>query len=372
MGEWSSKFAGSIIDSHVHFMGPIADEYNVLKVRDATGVDKIGFVSIQDPMSGMGLPQSLYMKAKYPGQFYVFAGLNHAAKLSDGKVSTLSLPDQVDEFVAIGCDGIKMIEGKPTSRQRMDIPVDAPYFADYWARVEELGLPITWHVNDPEEFWTPELLPQWAQEKGWGYGPDDVQKEALYAEVDSVLGRHPNLNIIFAHFYFLSADLPRASRFLDAHPTVGIDLTPGIEMLYNTSRDVDKAREFFIKYADRIYFGTDIFSSLSVEEGIGRAGIVYRWLESDDTFRIPTTVDMLLGKPEDGIVQGMALPDDVLKKIYGGNYRRIAGDTPKTLDVDGAIALCTRVGAIAQGMSGVKAEESGPVQVARAMEKLPQ
>ena len=43
-------------------------------------------------------------------------------------------------------------------------------------------------------------------------------KEELYAEVDEVLRRHPNLRVIFAHFYFLSADLPRAARFFDAHP----------------------------------------------------------------------------------------------------------------------------------------------------------
>ena len=83
----------------------------------------------------------------------------------------------------MGCDGIKMIEGKPTSRQRMDIPVTDPYFAEYWARVQALGLPIVWHVNDPEEFWDPERIPGWAKERNWGYGPGDVQKEQLYAEI---------------------------------------------------------------------------------------------------------------------------------------------------------------------------------------------
>jgi len=356
MNEWNSKIRG-IIDGHVH-MGSIAQEAGLLEILEATGVEKMALVSIQSPAAGAGLAQSLYMKARHPERFYVFAGLNHAAQLTGGRVETPSLAAQVDEFVAMGCDGIKMIEGKPTSRQQMNIPVTDAYFADYWARVAEVDLPIVWHVNDPEEFWDPKRTPGWAKERNWGYGPDDVQKETLYAEVDAVLARHPQLRIIFAHFYFLSADLPRAIGFLDAHPSVCFDLTPGIEMLYNLSRTPDVSREFFIKYADRIIFGTDIASGLTVEEGIARAGIIFRWLESADTFRVPPIADFLLGPPEDGVIRGMALPDDVLAKIYRGNFSRIAGTQPRALNVSKAVEVCERLAAIAEAMAGAPPAET--------------
>ena len=176
MNEWDSRIRG-IVDGHVHMWGS-SDEASVLQIREATGIEKMALVSIQEPRAGAGLPQSLYMKAQHPQQFFVFAGLNHAERLSGGRVTTPSLVEQADGFVALGCDGIKMIEGKPTSRQQMDVPVTDRYFADYWARVEELGLPIVWHVNDPEEFWDPARIPGWAKERDWGYGPGDVQKEA--------------------------------------------------------------------------------------------------------------------------------------------------------------------------------------------------
>ena len=267
----------------------------------------------------------------------------------------------------MGCDGIKMIEGKPTSRQRMDVPVTDAYFADYWARVEELGLPIVWHVNDPEEFWDPDKIPGWAKERKWGYGPDDVKKEQLYAEVDEVLARHPGLKIIFAHFYFLSADLPRAARFLDEHPSVHFDLAPGIEMLYNISRDPQAGREFFTSYADRIVFGTDLSSGQTLEQGRARAGIVFRWLESGDTFRVPAEVDFLLGPPEDGVIRGMKLPKKVLSSIYGGNFTRLAGKEPKPLDVGAAFEECGRLAAIAEAMSGKRAADTEAGQVARLL-----
>lgn len=362
MNAWNSKMHG-IIDGHVH-MGSIAQEAGLLEILEATGVEKMALVSIQNPAAGAGLAQSLYMKARHPETFYVFAGLNHAAQLTGGRVETPSLAAQVDDFVALGCDGIKMIEGKPTSRQHMNIPVTDAYFADYWARVAEVDLPIVWHVNDPEEFWDPERTPGWAKARNWGYGPDDVQKETLYAEVDEVLARHSRLRIIFAHFYFLSADLERAGRFMDAHPTVCFDLTPGIEMLYNLSRDPAASRAFFIKYAERIIFGTDIASGLTVEEGRVRAGIVFRWLESADTFRVPETADFLLGSPEDGIIRGMALPDNVLANIYRDNFVRIAGGRPRTLNVPKTIAVCERLAGIAEAMSGAPPAETEAGKVA--------
>jgi predicted TIM-barrel fold metal-dependent hydrolase len=363
MNEWNSKME-AIFDGHVH-MGSVAEERSMLAIREATGIEKMTLVSIQNPEAGAGLPQSLHMKAKHPKQFFVFAGLNHAQKRSEGRVKTSSLAGQADALAEMGCDGIKMIEGKPTSRQSMDIPVMDAYFADYWARVEELGTPIVWHVNDPEEFWDPDSIPGWAKERNWGYGPDDVQKEQLYAEVDEVLARHPNLKVIFAHFYFLSADLDRASRFFDAHPTVHFDLAPGVEMLYNLSRDPDASREFFIKYADRIVFGTDLFSSLTVEQGRIRAGLVFRWLESEDTFRVPEAADFLLGPPEDGVIHGMSLPSDVLTKIYHDNFGRLAGSEPRALNVGKAIEECERLAAIAEALSGKPAAETEAAQVAR-------
>ncbi len=365
MDEWSTKIIG-VVDGHVH-MGSSAEEPSMLAIREATGIGRMTLVSIQNPETGSGLAQSLYMKARHPKLFYVFAGLNHAAKLSKGRIRTPSLVEQVEGLVDMGCDGVKMIEGKPTSRQRMDIPVTDPYFADYWARVEELGTPIVWHVNDPEEFWDPARIPGWAKERNWGYGPGDVQKEQLYAEVDEVLDRHPGLQIIFAHFYFLSADLARARRFLDEHPTVHFDLAPGIEMLYNLSRAVDDSRAFFVDYASRIVFGTDLSSRQTVQEGRIRAGIVYRWLESEDTFRVPEEADFLLGPPEDGIIRGMALPDDVLTQIYGDNFHRLAGSEPRALNVERAIEECERLAAIATALTGEPATETEAAQVAQSL-----
>jgi predicted TIM-barrel fold metal-dependent hydrolase len=75
-----------------------------------------------------------------------------------------------------------------------------------------------------------------------------------------------------------------------------------------------RAREFFLKYADRILFGTDLLP----EESMYR--LYYRFLETDDEyFEYPTHAS----RQGRWNVYGMYLPDDVLRKVYRDNALRL-------------------------------------------------
>ena len=342
------------------------------EIADAVSIERANIVCTNSRNSVNANPAAFVAKAEHQGRFYVFAGLDHSTHFTEGAVRAPTLAEQVDRLKALGADGIKMIENKPTARKTLDIPVDGPYFADYFARAEETGFPILWHVNDPEEFWDPETTPSWALSRGWGYDETFVDKETLYAEVEHVLGRHPKLRIIFAHFYFLSADLPRAAELLDRFEGVSLDLAPGIEMLYNmsgdnTSRNLEAARDFFVRYADRIVFGTDISSTNTVAEAKIRAGIVTRWLETDETYRVPAGADFLLGPPEDGIMRGLGLPEEVLSRVLRGNFERIAGERPKPLDVGKAREECERIAREIDAIAGGEAEDNHAAKAARRL-----
>jgi predicted TIM-barrel fold metal-dependent hydrolase len=236
--------------------------------------------------------------------------------------------------------------------------VDSDYFAEFFATVEDMGMPLVWHVADPEEFWVPELTPSWARERGWGYDDSFVPKEQFYAEVGNVLNRHPRLQVIFAHFYFLSAQLDRAEALLKAHPGVHLDLAPGIELLYNLSKDVDRTRDFFERYADRIVFGTDISGDQTPEQAGLRSGIVTRWLQTDETYRVPEGADFLLGPPEDGIIHGLSLSPQAQERILGGNFLRLTGGAPRPLNRAAAKTECERLAAEAAALSGEPVEST--------------
>jgi len=330
-----------MIDGHVH-LWRAGDIENLEAIRRRIGFERGGIASVARKHS-VNDNHALYAaKAAYPGTYYAFIGLDHSALWSDGAIRTPTLAEQVERAIATGADGLKLIETKPT---HYHLPIDGDYFAPIFDLAERAGLPILWHVADPEEFWEPDKTPGWAKTKGWGYDDTWIAKETLYAQVSNVLDRHPGLKVIFAHFYFLSADLRRAAAMLDAHEGVCFDLAPGIEMLYNLSRDPDSARDFFVGYADRIVFGTDIEGGAPVEQAVIRARTVMRWLETSDEFRLPEGADYTLGPPTDGVIRGMRLPQDVLENIYSANFMGLVGGEPKPLDTPRAVEECRRIAA---------------------------
>jgi len=342
-----------MIDSHTHIWKP-EDVEGLNAIREAMGADRMGVASVASFWRVNDNPVLFVAKAQYPTRFYTFLGLDHCAHLSGGAISTPSLAEQVDRMIEIGADGIKLIETKPTHRKEVvDIPIDSEHYEAMFARIEQTGLPILWHVADPEEFWDPELVPNWAKDAGWAYDESFVPKEQLYTEVENVLTRHPGLKVIFAHFYFLSADLPRASAFFDRFGNVHFDLAPGVEMLYNLSRAPESSREFFINYSDRIIFGTDCIGDQPVDEARARAGMVKRWLESDDEFHVDKSADALLGPSGEEMIRGMRLPEDVLAKIYARNFTRLIGPKPKPQNHELALEECRRI-AVEAGLRGDK------------------
>lgn len=359
-----------VIDCHVH-LRDFDSVPNLNIVRGYLGIERMNIVCTINPQSVNANPPALVAKAHFPEQFYLFAGLDHAAHFSGGRLQTPSLAEQAERLVAMGADGIKMLENKPTSRKFLDVPVDSDYFEEYFARVEALGVPLLWHVADPEEFWDPEWTPAWAKERGWGYDASFPAKEQLYAEVENVLRRHPKLRVIFAHFFFLSADLPRAARLLDQYPHVHLDLAPGIELLYNLSRDVPATRDFFTRYADRILFGTDISSNQQPEEAAIRAGIVTRWVQTADEYRVPDGADFLLGPPEDGLMRGLALPEEVLAKVCHANFERLVGARPKALERELAAQECDRQAREVSFLTGVAEEDTCAARAAGCLRNPP-
>jgi predicted TIM-barrel fold metal-dependent hydrolase len=173
----------------------------------------------------------------------------------------------------------------------------------------------------------------WAKENGWFYDATFPTKEQIYAECHHVLERHPQLAVVFAHFHFMSADLPRAAALFERFPRVCFDLTPGSEMYPSFSTRPDKTREFFLKYHDRLLFGTDFFGG----EEDAPISLVRQFLETEGEFTHPWSADPL---------RGVALPVDSLRRIYGANYQRLATPRPRPLDLPLVLAELDRLAAL--------------------------
>jgi predicted TIM-barrel fold metal-dependent hydrolase len=230
------------------------------------------------------------------------------------------LAEQVRALQAQGFDGLKLIEGKPQVRKLLPHALDGPLYAPLWATLEQEQFPVVLHVADPDEFWDADRCPGWARRSGWDYSDGSYpSKEDLYAEVDHVLERHPRLKIVLAHFNFLSRDLERAARFLDAHPSVCLDLAPHMDMYVDFSRDPAGARDFFLHYQARILYGTDTDTRALVRgpEGVALMRfipqLIRAFLEQDGVLDLPGTTDY----------RGLGLPRQALDRIYHANFERV-------------------------------------------------
>jgi hypothetical protein len=321
-----------------------------METCNSLGIRRLNIVCTPHQQRLSLVPDALHLKANYPERVFVFGGLDISSYFRDRQHVGNLFADYIDLLFAAGCDGIKMIEGKPDMRKMLPVPpFDSDAFAPYWEKMAKIQMPLLFHVNDPEEFWDAERAPAWALQRGWFYGDGSfINNEAQYKEIFNVLAKNPNLKVIFAHFFFMSAQQARLAGLLDQYPNMYIDLTPGIEMYTNFSATIDKTREFFLRYQDRIMFGTDIGAKallvdpsqgIQLSESRERVFLIRNFLENTGEFYLNSESGFLFGNATTPFL-GLGLPVNVLEKIYYKNFERAVGLTPRPLNPEVIIDLC--------------------------------
>jgi predicted TIM-barrel fold metal-dependent hydrolase len=181
-----------------------------------------------------------------------------------------------------------------------------------------LGIPVLIHSGDPIAFFEPidrfnERWEELSRNPSWGFhGPGFPSLDELMQARNRVIARHPNTQFIGAHMASSEHDLEQAGKWLDAYPNLSLDFASRISEL---GRQPYTSRDFLIRYADRILFGTDgPWPEM-------RLNSYWRFLETKDQgFDYSEKTP-----PPQGLwqIHGVELPDDVLKKIYYENAARL-------------------------------------------------
>lgn len=309
-----------IIDCHTHCMS--ADPLEAARrlhqgITQHTDTDRYNVLSVSggDFLCERTLLQNLVcllLKAQHPGQVYAYGGLYHF--LRDTDPNTIDYAGNASLLLDAGFDGMKMIEGKPTAWKILSRPLDAPYYDAYYELLAAREKPLLMHVADPDYDWDAERITEDAKKRGFFYGDGSYPSwEQLHIEAENIVKNHPQLKIILAHFFYLAIDLPRAAALLDSHENVVFDICLGPQLYKKISEEPERFREFFLRYQDRLLFGTD-FVGADLQNDTGNTNMIRRVLETDDAFPM-----------WDGILQGILLPEDVLEKVYRTNFERLSG-----------------------------------------------
>jgi len=219
---------------------------------------------------------------------------------------------------------------------RVDDPVLDPIFE----KAGELGLPVLIHTGDPKAFFKPfskdnERYEELKAHPMWRFDPSEYPPwEDVYKQFVSLVARHPKTLFIGSHFGNDPEDPPAVFAMMDANPNFYVVTSARIPEIGRF--DAKKMHDAFVKYADRIIYGTDL--------GIGEEVLIlgssppthptdddeklffnasYRYFETwDRQFEHPTPIQ---GPWK---IDGIGLPCDVLHKLYHGNAEKLFGIKP--------------------------------------------
>jgi len=324
-----------VIDAHNHLFADMPAE-EMTGVMDAVGVriflNITGNCALPFDNKGytirrrdLGVYDEKWTK-KFPGRFAGFT-MSEFAKWDDfaldldGGFTELCVKTLEDD-VRRGALGLKLTKELGLRFHTPDgamIPVDDRRLYPVWKRAGELGIPVLIHTSDPAAFFLPadernEHLSTLRKYPGWSFHGSHFTKWELLEQRTRMMTDHPGTTFICAHVANNPEDLDWVGDLLDKHPNVHMDFSARMDEL---GRQPYTARRFFIKYQDRIVFGSD----MPISPEMYRA--YFRFLETqDEYFDYPG----YLGESDNVTrwkIYGLYLPDDVLQKIYYANALRI-------------------------------------------------
>ena len=312
-----------VVDIHSHQPAPISPE----RYKEVVAaMDKLNLRVLVNLSGGSGekLRQSIaaIRNSPYPDRMVLFANIDFRSGVGPG--FGLKAAAQLEEDVKAGALGLKIFKELGLRIKKTDgtrLHLDDPELDPIWAKCGELKIPVLIHTAEPAPFFDPIDFSneRWLEEALYPdrryQDPSFPRFEELLGERDRMFEKHKNTTFIAAHMGYLSNDLARFSKFLDAHPNVYPETAA---VLAEYGRQPRTARAFFIKYQDKILFGKDSFQP-------DEYPYYWRTFETGDEY-----FDYYRDYHAFWKLYGMELPDEVLKKLYYKNALKLVKGLPTT------------------------------------------
>ena len=222
-----------------------------------------------------------------------------------------------------GARGLKIYKGLGMDTTDVDgqrIAVDDPRLDAIWETCARRGVPVLVHTADPAPFWQPktkdnERLYELIETGRYRDPAQNVPWEQLIAEQHNLFRRNPKTQFINAHLGWLGNDLGRLGKLLDELPNVTTEIGA---VLAELGRQPRFARDWFVRYQDRVMFGKDTWAPTEYP-------YYFRVLETADDYFPYYRRRHAFWK-----LYGLDLPDEVLRKLYYGNALRLVPGIDRT------------------------------------------
>jgi Amidohydrolase len=213
------------------------------------------------------------------------------------------------------------------------VMIDDPKFDPVFNFIRERHRVLIGHQGEPHNCWLPisdmtvnndkEYFREHPQYHMFLH-PELPSYEQQMAARDRMLDRNPELKFMGAHMASLEWSVDRLAAFLDRYPNTVVDLAARMgQVQFQSNQERDKVRGFFIRYQDRLLYGTDLSQDPGSNPKDVRRDAHSTWLHdwqylaTNHTFHVPEL---------DAPVHGLGLPRNVLRKIYAANAEQWFGN----------------------------------------------
>jgi predicted TIM-barrel fold metal-dependent hydrolase len=302
-----------VIDYHNHLdsMNPAA----VLRVMDECGVERAVNITMQTGDAALDILRRFRDASR--DRFATMAWMDWSGVEREDFVR-VSL-DRLERLAQEGVCGIKFWKDLGLSVRDSGgrlLRIDDERLAPLFDKAADLNLPVMFHTADPSAFFRPvdainERYEELAAHPDWSFHGAQYIKSELLAQRDRVIRRHPRTMFVCAHLAESGEDLAFVERLLEANSNVYVDISARASEL---GRQPYTARRFFLRFAERILFGTDLLPDSQMYR------LYYRFLETEDEyFEYPSHAS----RQGRWNIYGLHLPDDVLEKVYRANALKL-------------------------------------------------
>ncbi len=219
----------------------------------------------------------------------------------------------LEKEVKAGAMGLKIykdlgLEVKDTKGNRL--ATNDPRLDPIWAKCGELNIPVLIHTGEPIAFFEThdKYNERWLELKQF---PSRARPSIKYPSWKSIMNeqtdiikKHPKTKFISAHLAWLGNNLGELGRLMDLYPNMYTEIGA---VIHELGRQPKTARQFMIKYQDRVLFGKDIWTPSEYYT-------YFRLLETGDEY-----FPYYRKRHAFWRIYGLELPDEVLKKVYYKN-----------------------------------------------------
>lgn len=201
----------------------------------------------------------------------------------------------------------------PPMRERHGLTVDHEFLRPVVKAAVELGYHFMIHAGDPSVWWRPGG--KYADTAKFG------SKDDQYPQVEWLLDYVAPRIVIGAHMGGTVEELPRLQGLLDRHPNYRIDTSATKWIVREVARQPEAVREFVIRNADRVLFGSDL---VAAEKFTTFDHYASRYWAHQQMWETRARIESPIHDPDADDpprLAGADLPPDVLRRIYHENAR---------------------------------------------------